>query len=94
MNLSMSNDSVTQYQQFQKLVAAAGQPNREVAIPSAREAIYNAAKATIEAAATRIRLESNYTLSAEQSVVEAVNRNPALYDQYLQAHPAQTGGPR
>ena len=62
------------------------------AVSSHVAGIIGAAEDQIKAQAQQIRTAEGCTEA--QAIVQAVNRNPALYDQYLQTHPAQTSALR
>lgn len=77
-------------QKLQRLKAEAQE--KLPSVSSHVAAVIGAAEDQARAQAEQIRAAEGCTI--EQATVAAINRNPALYDQYLAAHPRQTGAAR
>ena len=75
----------------EKLLEARAAVSDAAGIRSNHAALAQTVTGAISSAVARISA-SEPALTKQQAYVKAMTENPALYDQYLAANPAQTGG--
>jgi signal peptide peptidase SppA len=75
----------------EQLLAARAEAGDKAGINSNHAGLAQTVAGAISAAAARMSA-SNPALTKQQAYTAAMHENPALYDQYLAANPAQTGG--
>jgi signal peptide peptidase SppA len=75
----------------EELLKMASDPNLSPEIMSSPTGLAQTITGTLESAAASL-MAASPALSKYQAYAKAVKTNPALYDQYLAANPAQTGG--
>lgn len=73
------------------LIDAKAAISEQTAVSSSAPGFTGNADTALQAAANAVR-SANPNLTPQQAYVKAVQQNPALYNQYLAANPAQTGG--
>ena len=74
----------------EKLLELRADAGDAMKIASKHAGLSQTVSATIKAAADQIKA-GNPALTEQQAYAAAVNANPALYEQYLAANPAQSG---